>query len=61
MKNVSMCRYRYILKVSDTDTVSNTKGLQKSEEVPYQLASSLKNFMFIRVVHDAQKYQTTVF
>ena len=22
-----MCRYRYILKVSDTDTVSNTKGL----------------------------------
>ena len=27
MKNVSMCRYRYILKVSDTDTVSNTKGL----------------------------------
>ena len=27
MKNVSMCQYRYILKVSDTDTVSNTKGL----------------------------------
>ena len=28
MKNVSMCRYRYISKVSDTDTVSNTKGLE---------------------------------
>ena len=31
MKNVSMCRYRYILKVSDTDTVSNTKGLISDE------------------------------
>ena len=30
MKNVSMCRYRYILRVSDTDTVSNTKGLPLS-------------------------------
>ena len=28
IKNVSMCRYRYISKVSDTDTVSNTKGLK---------------------------------
>ena len=27
IKNVSMCRYWYILKVSDTDTVSDTKGL----------------------------------
>jgi len=26
-ENVSMCRYKYILKVSDTYTVSNTKGL----------------------------------
>ena len=25
-----MCRYRYISKVSDTDTVSNTKGLAES-------------------------------
>ena len=27
-ENVSMCRYKYILKVSDTYTVSNTKGLE---------------------------------
>ena len=27
IKNVSMCRYWYILKVSDTDTVSDTMGL----------------------------------
>ena len=27
IENVSMCRYKYILKVSDTYTVSNTKGL----------------------------------
>ena len=27
IKNVSICRYRYTLKVYDTDTVSNTKGL----------------------------------
>ena len=26
-ENVSMCRYKYILKVSDTYTVSDTKGL----------------------------------
>ena len=28
-ENVSMCRYKYILKVSDTYTVSNTKGLKQ--------------------------------
>ena len=27
IENVSMCRYKYILKVSDTYTVSDTKGL----------------------------------
>ena len=26
IENVSMCRYKYILKVSDTYIVSNTKG-----------------------------------
>ena len=27
IENVSMCRYKYISKVSDTYTVSDTKGL----------------------------------
>ena len=31
MKNVSVCQYRYISKVSDADTASNTNGLARFE------------------------------
>ena len=46
IENVSTCRYKYILKVSDTYTVSDTKGLLYT--VLFYLEQIMKHEMMIR-------------
>ena len=57
IENVSMCRYKYISKVSDTYTVSDTKGLvvQKWIQLVLHLQKLLQNNLHQNLINMMKK------